>query len=216
MPSGVLLIPFDALQCLQGFCEVVMQSRVPAMSGTPIASSLPARSGLSLCLRPPGTASLICKSTQLHAMSGLAQETNCRCTLLPAPGGLAAPPSSATSQNSDRSHLWGTSAVSTDSHSPLPSFDPAVLPEVAQEAESQPPGSLGPFNFGGAGPAMDSLGGEQLRWAAWSVCRCNHSSRATCRLRCFTCSSLNTCRSSADSTAACLPLGTACAAAPTG
>ena len=89
--------------------------------------------------------------------------------LLPGPGGFAAPPSSATSQDSmspdDRSRPWGTSAAMSVGHRPLPSFDPAVLPEVAPEAPAggqagaQPPGSLGPFNFGGAGPGMDSLGG---------------------------------------------------------
>ena len=113
--------------------------------------------------------------------------------LLPAPGGSAAPPSSATSQNSmtpdDRSHPWGTTAVSSGGRSSLPSFDPAVLPEVAQEApaggqavRSQPPGSLEPFKFDGAVPTVDFSGGEQLCWAALSVCRCNHSSRATCSL----------------------------------
>lgn len=108
--------------------------------------------------------------------------------LLPGPGGFAAPPSSATSQDSmnpdDRSRPWGTSAAISVGHSPLPSFDPAVLPEVAQEvpaggqAGAQPPGSLGPFNFGGAGPGMDSLGGACLCWAALRMSRLYHSSRA--------------------------------------
>ena len=117
--------------------------------------------------------------------------------LLPAPGGVAAPPSSATSQDSmtpdGRSRPWGSSAASSAGHSSLPSFDPAVLPEVAKEAPAggqagpQPPGSLGPFNLFGAGPAVDPAGGQQLCWAAFSVCRLHHSSSVMCSLSPFTC-----------------------------
>ena len=151
------------------------------MSGTPITSSLPARSGLPLCLRPPGAASQMCREhpSACHVRPCTGDQLSVH--LLPAPGGVAAPPSSATSQDSmttdDRSHPWGASAASSAGYSPPPSFDPAVLPEVAQEAPAggqagaQAPGGLAPFSFGGAGPALDPLGVEQPCWAASSVCR---------------------------------------------